>query len=119
MFLISALILSLSIIFGSPAATATDAAPTAPVQAVCEEDMACWDAATMGNKQEGTLKADAWEVIETANITAPATSKELMLSYTETVNGRPANLPTGYFTLESNTLPNVFHVFKWDILESM
>jgi heme A synthase len=115
MSLITALIISLSIILGSPV-QAPDAAPTAPTQAVCEEDQPCWDAATMGNGQAGTLKADAWEAIETAHITAPSDSVNLMLSYTETVTGQPVNLPVGYFAIESNTLPNAFHVFKWDTL---
>lgn len=73
----------------------------------------------MGNGQADTLKTDAWKAIETAKITAPEDSKNLMLSYVETVTGQPENLPAGagYFAVESDTLPNAFHVFKWDILQ--
>jgi len=118
MSLITALIISLSVILGSPS-PAPDAAPTATTQTVCHEEDACWDAATMGNGQADTLKTDAWNAIETANIHAPEDSKNLMLSYVETVTGQPENLPAGagYFAVESNTLPNAFHVFKWDTLQ--
>lgn len=119
MAIISALILTLSILFGG-LAQATDAAPTqaltAPTQATCEEDMDCWDAQAMGNGQHDTLKVDAWETIDTANIHAPEDSPNLMLSYTESTSGQPANLPQGYFALSSNTMPNVYHIFRWDIL---
>jgi hypothetical protein len=71
----------------------------------------------MGNGQADTLKVDAWDTIEHSNIHAPEDSPNLIISYTETVTGKPANLPTGYFSLQSNTIPNAFHVFKWDILK--
>lgn len=116
--ILSALILSLSIAFGAPV-PAPDTEATAPVQAVCHEEDACWDAQTMGNGQADTLKTDAWNTIDTANIHAPEDSPNLMLSYVETVTGYPANLPAGagYFAVESDTLPNAFHVFKWDTLQ--
>jgi hypothetical protein len=73
----------------------------------------------MGNGQADTLKVDAWNTIDTANIHAPEDSPNLMLSYVETVTGKPADLPTGYFALESGTMPNAFHVFKWDTLQDV
>lgn len=70
----------------------------------------------MGNGQANTLEADAWDTIDAAQISAPVSTRDMILSYTDTQTGRPANLPLGYFALESNVTPNAFHVFKWDTL---
>lgn len=117
MNVILALIISAFATFAPASQPATIALP--PALTVCHEEDPCWDAKTMGNGQADTLKQDAWKSFEHTNIHAPEDSPNLMLSYTETVSGVPANLPQGYFTIKSDSIPNAYHVFKWDILQDV
>jgi hypothetical protein len=115
MLTISAIALSLSLMLGAQAPTP---APLDSTPAVCHEEDACWDADSMGNGTgTDSMQADAWDTLDASGIGASNdTSKPMILTYTDTLTGAPANLPTGYFTVESNTMENVFHVFRWDTL---
>ena len=114
MLILSAITLSLSFMMGAPAPAPMDTDSMPAVQ--CEEDMPCWDADSMGNGLSNTLEADAWDAVDRAGITTPASSQPLILTYSETVTGQPASLPLGSFSIASNTMPNAFHIFRFDNL---
>lgn len=119
MFTLSALILSLSLIMGTPAQAPMPApvdAVQAPVATTCEEDMPCWDCAVMGNMECGThpLEVEAWEAIDQAGITAPATSDTYMLSYMGSWSQVTGILPLGWFAIHSTTSDTV-HYFQWEL----
>ena len=112
---ISALILTLSILFGGQPSQPTEQ-PSQPSVTVCHEEDACWDADTMGNHEANTLEADAWDTLDRVGVKLSEDSAPMSLSYIDTVTGEPASLPIGQFALESYTTPNAFHVYQWDTL---
>jgi hypothetical protein len=127
MSFILTLIMAFTIGFTGASTQAHTEAPTqapsqgvtqAPSQAQCEEDEACWDCATMGNKQcsQAPSVVDAWATVDAVGITAPDSPEEYVLSYKETVETQPHALPMGSFALQSYT-STAWHVFQWDILK--
>lgn len=122
MFFLSALVISLSLILGTPA-QATTQAPTeaaqAPTQAPVQDDTAFDDCPT-GDRAACVhpLEVEAWTAIDQAGITAPASPEQYMLSYhgswTPTAASQP--LPLGWFVMESNTHKGLMHHFSWDLI---
>lgn len=118
MSFIITLIMAFTIGFtGSQAQAHADTPSQAPTQAVCEEDMECWDCTTMGNMDcaSDAVEADAWTALDSMNLTLPAVPYEMVLTYVNTVQDEPHNLSTGVFTVRSHT-STAWHVFKWDTL---
>lgn len=118
MSFILALMVSLSALMGTPSQPLMDAPSQASTQAPeCEEDMDCWDCATMGNHECGdTHTGDAWATVDAAHITAPASQGGMMLTYVGWTN-EALKVPTaGYFTLQSNTDSRVWYVYRWETL---
>lgn len=119
MFTLSALMLTLSLVFGAPVQAPVPApvdVVQAPVTATCEEDMPCWDCETMGNMQcaVNPLEVEAWEVIEQDGIVAPSTPDTYMLTYQGSWSPNVGKLPLGWFSVSSPTYSNLVHVFAFE-----
>lgn len=114
----SSIILSIALSVGLPASLSERVSqPASDVR--CEEDMPCWDSATMGQQLPpmSANELDAWDTLQGVPI-QPSDPRQI-LEYVETVDRMPAALPIGYFAVESNTQPQVFHVMGWNILYSV
>lgn len=97
-------------------------APSAPESIACEEDMPCWDCATMGNMQCGPVAhdVDAYQSLDAAGIAFNVTDKELMLSYHHSITTppMPEDIKTGQFVITSANVENLWHVMQWETITS-
>lgn len=96
-------------------------APMAPESIRCEEDMPCWDCATMGNSQCGPIAhdVDAFQSMDAMGI-VPAVDTELMLSYhsSSTTEPKVADLTKGQFAIPSANVENLWHVMQYETIAS-
>ena len=109
--LIISVIISLASLMGGASNTVEQASQPSQ-QAVCTEDMDCWDAATMGQVRPrlSASEIEAWERVSELGIVSP--SDDWALEYVDTVTYEPT-LPNGYFGLNSPTSENATHIMHW------
>lgn len=111
MFTLSALLLTLSLVFGAPV-QAPVPAPVDAVQAPVEAATEAYGEATEGSVHP--LEVDAWTAIDNAGITAPVSDNTYMLTYMGTWSQVTGILPLGWFAITSTTGDNT-HYFAWEL----
>lgn len=132
---ILAIVLSLSAILGlsQPATASLPVSETdnllsifqpasAPESIACEEDMPCWDCATMGNAQCGPTphSEDAYMSLDASGIIFNVTDQELMLSYHSSMTTLPSahDIKAGQFVITSANVENLWHIMEWVTIKS-